>query len=214
MKKVAVIVFVLGCFFQSFSQEEKTKSKVFFGIKAGVNALKLSEHEDKTLSFGFQVGTTLTVPISKRFAFQPEVLLQIVNYSEKSNEIFDNGYIINEESIKNTLLLIPLNFKYAISKKVDIDLGPTVGFFVKTDRSQVITQNIDGDVVVFNFDYDDDPYAKKTPLALAANLGVNYNFTDTIYAGLRYSLFIGKFQTLDRTIDNSLFALSVGYSLK
>ena len=214
MKKVVAIVFVLGCFFQSFSQEEKTKSKVFFGVKAGVNAIKLSENEDKTLSFGFQVGTTLTIPISKRFAFQPEVLLQTTNYSEKMKRVYSFGYIIDEKSTKSTLLLIPLNFKYSISKKVDIDLGPTVGFVVKRDRTQVVTQNIEGNVDVFDLDPDSDPYANNTTLALAANLGVNYNFTKTIYTGLRYSLFISEFQTLDRTIDNSLFALSVGYSFK
>lgn len=214
MKKVAVIVFVLGCFFQSFSQEEKTKSKSFFGVKLGVNAIKLTEHEDKSLSFGFQVGTTLTIPISKRFAFQPEVLLQTANYSKKSTYVFSNGYAINEQSTKNMLLLIPLNFKYSISKKIDIDLGPTVGLNVKVDRTQVVTQNIDGNVEVFDLDPDNDPYAKKTTIVLAANLGVNYNFTETIYAGLRYSLFISEFQTLDRTMDSSLFALSVGYSFK
>lgn len=215
MKKVVAIVFVLGCFFQSFSQEEKTKSKSFFGAKIGLNAIKLTEHEDKSISFGFQVGATYTIPMSKHFSFQPEVLLQTTNYSSKTSELYVDGYSIKDESTKSTLLLFPLNFKYTISKKVDIDLGPTIGYIVKRDRTETITQNLGGNVMVFNLDPDSGPYTDDdSKLALSVNLGTNYNFTEKIYLGFRYSLFVGEFQNMDNALDSSLFTLSVGYSFK
>lgn len=200
-----------------FGQEEKVdvKAKPFFGLKAGVNAIKLSQHEDKTLSFGLQIGTTYTIPMSKRFFFQPELLLQTTNYSSKFSVVFFNGSRVQEQSTKSTLLLVPLNFKYALSKKVDIDLGPAISFTLNSDEKVVVTENIGGMVQVFEFDPDNDPYATNdTKLGFAANLGINYNVTENVYLGLRYSLFIANYQTLDRTIDSSLFALSVGYSFK
>lgn len=199
-----------------FAQEEKTdvKAKSYFGLKAGFNAIKLSEHEDKSLSFGFQFGGTYTIPMSERFSFQPEVLLQTTNYSAKSSEFFFQGSRVKERSTESVLLLFPLNFKYSISKKVDVDLGPTIGYIVSRDRTETITEDVDGFVQVFNFDPDSDPYAKGTKLALAVNLGTNYNFTEKVYLGFRYSLFIGSYQNIDSTIDNSLFAFSLGYNFK
>lgn len=222
MKKVVVIVFVLGCFFQSFSQEEKakTKSKSFFGVKAGFNVIHSSSNDDKPFSFGIQLGTTLTIPMSKRFSFQPEVLLQTANTTSRYQQILSiNAGFVQERTTKNTFLLFPLNFKYTISKKVDIDLGPTIGYRLNYDSKVVETTTYsNGRVEVFEFDptAQSSPYGNSKPnnLALAANLGVNYNFTEKIHSGFRYSLFVDEFQTLNSTIDNSLFAFSVGYSFK
>ena len=104
--------------------------------------------------------------------------------------------------------------RYAHVQKVDVDLGPTIGYIVSRDRTETITEDVDGFVQVFNFDPDSDPYAKGTKLALAVNLGTNYNFTEKVYLGFRYSLFIGSYQNIDNTIDNSLFDFSLGYNFK
>lgn len=201
-----------------FAQEEKTdvKSKSYFGLKAGFNIIKLTEHDDKSFSFGFQVGSTLTIPMSKRFSFQPEILLQTASGESKYVNTFSNGTIEQESKTKIALLLFPLNFKYTISKKVDIDLGPTIGLVLDRNEKIIETQNIDGVITVYEFTPQANPYIKnrETTVALAANLGTNYNFTEKVYLGFRYSLFISEFQNIDNTLDNSLFAFSLGYNFK
>lgn len=219
MKNLIYVIVVFGLFFKVHAQEVKSEKKsksIFFGVKAGVNAVKTNENKDNPLSFGYQIGTTLNIPISKRFSFQPEILYQQINTNQKTVIEYFNGTRTKEVTTKNSLLLVPLNFQYAISKKVNIDLGPTVGYAINVEKTDKVIENINGVETIYNFDpnYNFGYKSKSNKIALGFNLGTNYNFTETIYAGFRYTLFISDFQTLDSTIENSLFALSMGYNFK
>ncbi len=217
IKKIFLATFfVISATVLGQEEQTDTKAKPFFGLKAGINANKSSQSDENPLTFGFQIGATVTIPMSKRFSFQPEIEFQTINSCSVNNDFYSNGSVSEEYKTNNTLVLFPLVFKYAASNKVSIDLGPTIGYQLSRKETVKLTQTIDGQTTVFEFDPSANAFfkSKDKKLALAANLGTNYNFTETISLGFRYSLFISSFQNIDSTLDNSLFALSMGYSFK
>lgn len=210
MKKIIFLVAAL-CFSIPFYGQEtplEKKSNVVFGVKAGINALQTKIYESSKIGIGFQVGATLDIPISTKFSFQPELLFQVVNSKYDYNNVYSNGSILDEVQNKNAFLLVPLNFKYAISKKVGIELGPNIGYLVGPKQTIKTTYNFDG--LISSSERSTTEY-NGNKFTLGANLGVNYNISNQLYAGLRYTLFISQYQTADDTLNNSVFSLSMGY---
>jgi len=214
MKKIINLLAVV-CFSITFYGQEtpsKIKSKVVFGLRAGVNLINTKTSQgDSNNGIGFQVGGTLNVPMSTKFSFQPELLLQVVNSKYEYFNVFSNGTWLEEVKNKNTFLQLPLNFKYNISKKVDIELGPSIGYLVGYKKTVTSTFDLDGVVTTYERSSTETSGNK---IIFSANLGTNYNITDAIYTGLRYTLFISEYQTADDTLNNSLFSLSLGYNFK
>ncbi len=214
MKKIVILLAVV-CFSISFYGQEtpsEIKSKVVFGVKAGVNLINTKTDDgNSNIGIGYQVGATLNIPISSKFSFQPELLLQVVNSKYEYYTVYSNGNVREEVKNKNTFLQLPLNFNYAISRKVAIELGPNIGYIVGYKQTVERTTNIDGIVMVSERNSTEIDGNK---IIFSANLGANYNITDAIYTGLRYTLFISKYQTADATLNNSLFSLSLGYNFK
>lgn len=211
MKKIIVAAFfmVSGAFYGQGKTD--AKSNAFFGLKTGVNVHPTKDNDGDThFSFGYQVGSTLNVPISSKFSFQPELLLQFIGSKYDYVNVYSNGTETGESKIKSFYLNVPLNFKYTVTKKVAIELGPNVSYLLSGKQKVTRTTNMDG--VVYETNYESNSDSNK--LSFGINLGTEYNITKQIYTGLRYTLFITKYQTADDTLSNSVFALSLGYNFK
>ncbi len=198
-----------------YGQEEKTvvKQKSFFGLKVGVNAHPTKDTDGDThYSFGYQIGSTLNVSITSKFSFQPELLLQFIGTKYDYSNSYSNGTVTEESKTKSFYLNLPLNFKYAVAKKVSIELGPNVSYLLSGKEKVTRTSNLDGITYVDEDNYNSDSNSKK--LGFGVNLGTEYNINDQLYTGLRYTLFISEYQSADDTLSNSVFALSVGYNFK
>ena len=194
MKKLlltAAAVFAFG-----FTNAQETK----FGIKAGLNLGTLSGdfedafvNSDMKMRPSFHVGGFAEIKFSEKFALQPEVLYSVEggkqdvpNESEKL--IWDLAYVN-----------VPIIAKYYATNKLSIEAGPQIGFLTKAEAT------FDGDTVA---DFKDD--SKSTAISL--NLGAGYNFTDNIFASLRYTLGMTNIVDQDDFDSKSnVLALSVGY---
>ncbi len=215
MKKLFILILVSVSVSQLFAQEDQPKSKSFFGVKAGVNFMhspKDNYNDKSNTSVGYQFGATYTVPISKRFSFQPEITL--LHVSSKYTYINDE---INFSEVENSKLVVnylslPLDFKFRVSKKVNIDFGPNINFLLKAKKEVDVTFNDNSTVSYYSETRDVTSGSKKTTFGL--NLGTDYNINEKIYANFRYMLFINQFQTLDSTLSNSVFSFSLGYNFK
>lgn len=210
-KRITAIFFMLGAI--AYGQEEKAvvKMKPFFGLKAGLNAHPVKNRDSgSTYSFGYQLGTTLNVPISPKFSFQPELLFQYIGSRYGYSNSYSNGSVTDESKTKSHYLTLPLNFKYAISKKVGIELGPSINYLVSGTEKVTVTSNLSGVTTVDEFNYKVSEGSDR--LSFAANLGTEYYLNDQLYTGLRYTLFISQYQSADDTLSNSVFALSLGYN--
>lgn len=212
-------LFLVSLFIASatiYGQEEvkhERKLKPFFGVKAGFNFLNTKDYDgDSRFSFGYQLGTILNVPISSKFSFQPELFYQAINIKSDYTSVYSNGTVSSESKYKNSYLQLPLLFKYAISKKIDVELGPNVSYLLSGKKTVETTSVLDG---VTTTSERTDTYTSTTSrIGFGVNLGTNYSINDQLYAGFRYTLFINEFQTLDSTLDNSVFAFSLGYNFK
>ncbi|MFC4817646.1 porin family protein [Flavobacterium sp. GCM10023249] len=194
MKKLlltAAAVFAFG-----FANAQETK----FGIKAGLNLGTLSGdfedafvNSDMKMRPSFHVGGFAEIKFSEKFALQPEVLYSVEGGKqdvdgESEKLIWDLAYVN-----------IPIIAKYYATNKLSIEAGPQIGFLTKAEAT------FDGDTVA---DFKDD--SKSTAISL--NLGAGYNFTDNIFASLRYTLGMTNIVDQDDFDSKSnVLALSVGY---
>lgn len=214
MKKIFFLI-LFGVALNSVGQEDKSSSakKTYFGVKAGFNIVKSSRYNDGShLNFGYQIGSTFTIPMSDKFSFQPELLIQSIGYATKYVNVYSNGTTSDESKSRNTYLQVPLNFEYAVSKKFDIELGPNIGFLLNSKKTIHSEYNINGTLSTFDKSYNNTSNLKK--IGLGINLGTSYKIDSNIYLGFRYTLFVDSYQSIDSTLDNSIFALSVGYNFK
>lgn len=214
MKKIFFFI-LIGITLNSFGQDVKllNKKKPYFGVKTGFNIVKSSNYNDGShLNYGYQIGTTFTIPISSKFSFQPELLFQSIGYSNKYVNVYSNGTTSNENKLRNTYLQFPLNFKYEITNKFNIELGPNIAFLLNSKKMTHSEYDLSGTNSTFDSSSDNTANYKK--FGFGINLGTNYLIVPNVYAGLRYTLMIASYQTIKSTMDNSIFAFSIGYSFR
>lgn len=214
MKKIFFLM-LIGIILNSYGQDVKqvNKNKPFFGVKTGFNIIKSSNYEGGShLNYGYQIGTTFTIPISSKFSFQPELLIQSIGYANKYVSVYSNGTISDEITVRNTYLQFPLNFKYEISNKFNIELGPNISLLLNSKKMTHSEYVLDGTSSTFDNSYDNTANYKKVGFGI--NLGTNYIIVPNVYAGLRYTLLIASYQTIKSTMDNSIFAFSIGYNFR
>jgi opacity protein-like surface antigen len=217
MRKLVYLFAFCGIIFSSNAQEVKTepssKLKPFFGVKGGFNIVTTKEDGNgRNFSLGYQFGGTLTVPISSKFSFQPELFLQTIVVKYNYYNEYSNGFYSEEITYRNNYLQLPLLFKYSISKKVAIELGPNLNYVTSAKRKVKEESTLDGVSSSSVYTYKLKPTSNR--LGYGINLGTTYDIDSQMYVGFRYNLFIRQFQTLDSTLDNSAFVFSLGYNFK
>ena len=183
MKKLLLTAAAVFAFASANAQETK------FGVKAGVNLADWSgdDAEGVDSKVGFHVGGFAEIKLTDKFALQPELL-----YSAQGGK--GDAAKVNVDYIN-----IPVMAKFYATEQFSIEAGPQVGFLlsakVKPDSGD--TQDVKDQL-------------KSTDFGM--NVGLGYNFTENLSAGLRYNLGLSDVVDVDSAdVKNSVFSLSLGY---
>ena len=217
MRKVILLSCVFLVSFNFYCQDSNINSnkKTFFGFKAGFNYFKQSSNENSNSAkynggFGYQLGTTLNIPMSKHSTFVPELLFQRISTGYEYLNQYSNGKTLEEVKYKINIFFIPLNFKFDIINNVDLEFGPSVGLTLSNSKEISYTTELNG--IVKNSKYEED--IKGGFYVFGFNLGTNYNLNKNIYAGLRYSILFNSYSNGSSVLKSGLFAISAGYNFK
>ncbi len=212
MKKHFFIL-LIAITFSSFGQNSKSDSSKnsYFSVKAGFNLINTSNYDGgHHLNFGYQIGGTIVIPMSSKFSFQPELLIQSIGASTKYTNIYSNGTTSEENKYRNVYMQFPLDFKYTITNKVGVEFGPNISVALSSKKVFHGEYNLDGTLTTYDNSYNNMSNLKK--LGFGFNIGTNYDITSNVYTGLRYTLMIGN--NINQIMDNSILAFSIGYNFK
>ena len=180
------------------------QQEVKFGPKAGVNISNLSGMDDSEMRIGFHVGAVAEIKFNDKFSIQPEVLYS--TQGAKASTATPLGTI--ESEIKNDYINVPIMAKYYIVEGFSAELGPYVGFLMKSESE------------IGNFSGDSKDAFKSVDFGLG--VGLAYDMPMGFFVGARYNLGLSKanedisagngnvtFQTDD--LKNGVIQVGVGY---
>ncbi len=160
-----------------------------FGVKGGVNVASLSGNNLGLGTLGskvsFHIGGMAVIPISEKFAAQPELL-----YSSQGSK-WNFGNISN---LKLDYVNLPLLGKYFIIKGLSAEAGVVVGYLLSTNAP------------------DKSDYSS---IDIAIAIGASYKLNDNIFFSLRYNkgvTDINNDPNIDFANKNNVFQISAGYS--
>nr|WP_317632335.1 porin family protein [uncultured Flavobacterium sp.] len=171
---------------------------VKFGFKGGYNLANLGGdvENNKALS-GFHLGGFVEIPVSEKFAIQPEVLYSAQGAKYEYSETFGGMTLSYKFDDKLDYINIPVMAKYYATDKLALEAGPQFGFLVKAKS--------DGE--------DIKDYVKSFDFGLG--IGASYFFTENIYAGARYNFGLSNISddtdADDYKVNNQVLQVSVGY---
>ncbi|WP_459212065.1 porin family protein [Aquimarina rhabdastrellae] len=165
---------------------QKSK-KISFGVKGGINFSRFSDsknYDSESPKFGFHVGGVMEIPLSKRFALQPELFYTEIGSKREARRGHYNN-VENEVNYKFTERLgyikLPVLLKFYLNNRLSIDLGPELGYLVWADHETKIYD--EGMTETFSWDskrdYDD--------FDLSVNIGATYNFKNNMFVQARFS---------------------------
>jgi hypothetical protein len=106
------------------------------GIKGGANLGKISGQAFKDeFTLGYHVGAFATIGLGKKFAIQPEVLLNQVNVDTASNfsQVYE-GAFNHIDKIQLHYLSIPLLLNYKLNKIIVLQAGPQFGILMDQNK--------------------------------------------------------------------------------
>lgn len=211
MKKVlltAVAIFAFG-----FANAQNVK----FGAKAGLNLsdLSFSHGTDPDSKVGFHLGGFAEIGLTDKFAIQPELVFSTQGGKQEYSENYSEpgySYSYNEETKYNlSYINLPVIAKFYVIKSLALEAGPQIGFVTGAKAKYEWTENDGGDVFSASGERDFKKDIKGTDFSF--NFGASYNFTDNLFAGLRYNVGLTDIEDTDspNEVKNSVLSLSVGY---
>lgn len=122
----------------SVSTTAVAQQEVKFGPKAGVNIANLSGVDNTEMKIGFHVGFVAEIKFNEKFSVQPEVLYSAQGAKSSSGQ--------NEVKWNNDYINVPIMAKYYIVEGFSAELGPYVGFLMKSeakgDNASVDTKDL------------------------------------------------------------------------
>lgn len=188
MKKLLLIT---ACAMFAFSTAQS--QEVRFGAKLGLNVASLGGDGTGLGSLGsrtsFHVGALAEIPLSEKFAVQPEVLY--------SSEGADFSFGSESDKLKFDYIRIPVLAKYYIIEGLSAELGPNFGVMVSAKAGD---EDIEKDGLN-SFD-----------VGLA--VGASYRLDMGVFFSLRYNK---GFMNIYKDSDNfkqhtNVFQVSAGYN--
>ena len=200
---MALLAFV----YAGAQEKDKPVKETKLGSKLGMNLANLagSDAGDANIIIGFNAGLFVEIPISDKFTFQPEILYSAQG-SKSEGPLNVEGTIYNvEATLKFNYINIPLMFKYHVDKNFSLEAGPYVGFLA----SSKLKAKIEG-LGTETIDMNDN--LKSTDIGLG--IGMNYEFSDVIFANARYQgglTQIGDAASGGNNIKNSVFQIGLGF---
>ncbi|MFD2562170.1 porin family protein [Aquimarina rubra] len=200
IKKLLFVVLFGAVTVSATAQEEKIR----FGAKAGLNLSSITGDFTDELSMrtSFHVGALVEIPLSDKFALQPELM-----YSAQGAKYeFSEPGFTDESTIKLDYLNIPVMAKFYPVEGFSIQAGPQLGVLLSAkDKGE---DSIGGE-------YDDDIKEFISSIDLGLNFGVGYQLEAGIFFEGRYNLGLTDINDENTSDDfsqrNSTIQFSVGY---
>lgn len=173
-----------------------------FGPKAGVNFANLSGLDNSEMKTGFHVGAVAEIKFNDKFSIQPEIIYSSQG-TKYTTTLIPNGTV--ESKINNDYINVPIMAKYYIVDGFSAELGPYVGFLVKSEGK------IGDNTIDFKDGY------KSVDFGLG--VGLAYDLPMGVFVGARYNLGLSKanedvpagLTVQADDIKNGVIQVSVGY---
>ena len=213
--KVTIPLIFISIFFISLKTSAQNSS-LGFGLKAGANYARFTSNKEADFTneaefkykAGFYAGGFLNYEISKKFQFQPELLValqgsQIETKVESRRDFETNPTISSFKATTNELsLLLPLEFRFFVTDRFFLEAGPQLAYVL--NRKEVIKENPyspnGGSNGSVTYDYD--------KFDLGMNVGAGFQLSDDLAITGRF------FRSLierDETIKSSVFNLGMEF---
>ncbi|AXT49539.1 PorT family protein [Aquimarina sp. BL5] len=189
MVRKLFLAFTFGALTFVNAQEESIR----FGGKVGLNVANFvgdDADDDAESKLGFHIGAVVEIPITEKFAFQPELLFSTQGVKEEEAGV---DFKLNLNYIN-----VPLIFKYYFIEGLNIEIGPQVGFLVSAKAKADSN--------------DTDVKDQFKTLDLGANIGLGYQLDMGLFFQGRYNYGITNIgDDDDSDLRNSVIQFSVGY---
>ncbi|MDP4149382.1 MAG: porin family protein [Bacteroidota bacterium] len=170
-------------------------AQVEFGLKGGLNESEIMTSDQQFVvvngntqqlrnfpRVGFHGGVLVSIPLSKKFSFQPEAMFSTQGANGKPTL----GYLVSAtEEYRFNYIDVPLLLKYTFPSGLFLETGPQIGYLVSVD--------IDEDVVgsYYTSHYHPKSQYKSTDLSWA--LGAGYLSPVNVGFDIRYNLGLTDF---------------------
>jgi len=173
------------------------KEPVRFGIKGGANASQFSEQQlsAKNQKIGFNAGVFVNIPLSQKFAFQPEVLYNQMGAKSvalNSESTVGNTTTRTERVYKTSLnyISVPLMMQFKPADNFYVEAGPEFSYFIDGENSgdTKITTIKDGKTESVFTEGSTQSINKNSvkKFNVAMGLGLGYYFTKNLGINARY----------------------------
>lgn len=178
MKKVLLVTAIALLSIANVSAQD-----IQFGVKGGLNFATVSGDNTSGIEpvTSFNFGILAEIPISQKFSLQPELLHS------------GQGYHFDDKTVELNYLNLPLMGKYYLTKGLNIEAGPQLGYLLSIKNAQ-------------------NPY---NTIDFGANFGIGYKFDNGLNLGARYNLGISDISKASSisSFKNNVLQLSVSYML-
>ncbi|SRX55810.1 porin family protein [Aequorivita sp. CIP111184] len=201
------------------------QSEFRIGFKGGVNFSSVggdfTDNYDGRTSF--HIGGLVEIPISEKFAIQPELLYSSQGAKSEYDNSFGDSLVIGKEKLKLDYINIPIMAKYYIINGLSVEAGPQFGFLISA-KNEYEVSGFRGDE-----SGDDDVKDFYNSLDIAIGIGASYRLNNGVFFSLRFNKGITKVnEDLDYSVieegdpipgfdysykqHNNVFQISAGYS--
>jgi len=217
MKKIYLLsIFIFFVSLVVSAQDSK------YGLIGGLNysnVLGDINQGDSDYRSSFHIGAFAEFPISEKIAFAPQIIYSSQGYKNSSNDFnfgnIESSVFAGDSEYKGSRRLnylnMPLLFKFNLTRKFSLDVGPQVGFLI---NDALVVEKEEGILGLNQRTRDNNGGAFKLDYGL--KLGVSYDINKKMFLQLDYFYGlsnIAKGNSSDIYANNSVFNLSVGYSL-
>ena len=223
MKKIILIILSFLSISIVKAQDKKTNN-IKFGVKGGLNLSYPQiggeygfEYNEISSRTGFHLGGFAQIKVSKKFIFQPELLINNIGIKTSYSENGSGGYHFTDDSKFNlTYISIPLIEKFSIYDGLSLEGGPQLGFITKGAVESQYSETHLGQVY-----YHSEIYNNFKTIDFGLNIGASYEIENNLVFSARYYFGLEDVSKLNKTeynpsisYKNNSFQLSVGYLFK
>ena len=143
MKKIILILSVIGWFTGFVYSQDQTNKPTQIGIIGGLNLTNLNTSDAvSNINAGFNAGGFVRFPVTNYFAIEPELYVSTKGSSMTYNSLSVNG----TAKFNLTYLEMPLIAVFNMTKLVNLQVGPYVSYLIDGTVKNV------ANVTLFNFE--------------------------------------------------------------
>ncbi|MEH6762879.1 MAG: porin family protein [Aequorivita antarctica] len=158
------------------------QSEFRIGFKGGVNFSSVGgdftdDYDGRT---SFHIGGLVEIPISEKFAVQPELLYSSQGAKSEYDNSFGDSLVIGKEKLKLDYINIPIMAKYYIIEGLSVEAGPQFGILVSA-KNEYEESGFRGDE-----SGEDDVKDFYNTLDIGFGFGSSYRLNNGVFFSARY----------------------------